>query len=178
MDTRLLSSGRGICPFGTKLQWVSMSFYEFQFNMNYKKFAAEKNKKNLKRFFGIPANKKIVFVPQCLRNIKKCRAKEFGSFYLCAECGGCKISRISKAAANLGYLGLRILKGGRTIKKMIGELNPKAVLGVACHFEGAQGIKECEKRKIPVYFYPLSKDGCENTDLNLSKLLKLITAKK
>jgi len=47
-------------------------------------------------------------------------------------------------------------------------------LGVACYFEGAQGIKICEKNRIPVYFYPLSKDGCENTDLELENLKKLI----
>ncbi|MEW6555910.1 MAG: DUF116 domain-containing protein [Elusimicrobiota bacterium] len=142
--------------------------------MNHKKFTAEKNKKNLKKFLQVPPNNRIIFVPQCLRNIKKCKANEFGSYYLCAECGACKISKISRTVKKCGYLGLRILKGGSTIKKIVAELNPKAVLGVACYFEGTQGIKECERQKIPVYFYPLSRDGCENTDLELKKLLKLI----
>jgi hypothetical protein len=146
--------------------------------MNYKKFTIEKNKKYFEIFFGNSVDKKIIFVPQCLRNIKKCKAKEFGSYYLCAECGGCKIAKIVKAAKDTGYLGVRILKGGSTIKKMFKELNPDAVLGVACYFEGTQGIKECEKHKIPVYFYPLSKDGCEGTDLRLDGLIKLIEKNK
>lgn len=142
--------------------------------MNHKKFTAEKNEKNLERFSRISPAKKIVFVPQCLRNIKKCRAEEFGSYYVCAECGGCKVSKISKAAKSSGYLGLRILKGGSAVGKMVAELKPDAILGVACYFEGVQGIKECEKRKIPVYFYPLAKDGCEDTDLEIDGLIKLM----
>ncbi|MFH0947980.1 MAG: DUF116 domain-containing protein [Elusimicrobiota bacterium] len=147
--------------------------------MNHKKFSQEKNKKHLIKFLQTPANKRIILMPQCLRNIKKCKAKEFGSYYVCAECGGCPISKISQAARFAGYpakAGLRILKGGSTVRKIVAELKPEAILGVACYFEGVQGIKECEKRKIPVYFYPLSKDGCENTDLELEGLLKLIKA--
>lgn len=145
--------------------------------MNHKKFTEEKNEKHFEKFLQTAADKRIILVPQCLRNIKKCKAKEFGSYYLCAACGGCKIYKISDAAKSAGYLGLRVLKGGSTVKKMVAELKPAAILGVACYFEGAQGIKECEKRKIPVYFYPLSKDGCENTDLEIDKLIKLIRSR-
>ncbi|MFH1540680.1 MAG: DUF116 domain-containing protein [Elusimicrobiota bacterium] len=145
--------------------------------MEYKKLVQEKNKKYLKKFLQIPTNKKVILMPQCLRNIKKCKAKEFGSYYLCAECGGCKISKISQIAKSNGYLALRILKGGSIVKKMVAQLNPKAILGIACYFEGAHGIKECEKWKIPVYFYPLSKDGCENTDFEVDELMELLEKK-
>ena len=142
--------------------------------MDNKKYTIEKNKKYFEKFAKIPASKKIIFVPQCLRNIKKCKAKELGSYYLCVECGGCKIAKIVKMAKENGFMGLRILKGGSIVKKMVKELNPGSILGVACYFEGTQGIKICEKNKIPVYFYPLSKDGCEDTDVDLDNLTKLI----
>ena len=142
--------------------------------MNHKKFTDSKNKKNAALFRSIPGGKKMVLVPQCMRNIAKCKAKEFGSYYLCLKCGGCKIKEIANAAEKAGYLGLKILKGGSTVKKIISEAKPEGILGVACYFEGAQGIKECEKHGICVYFYPLSKDGCENTDLELEGLLDFI----
>ncbi|MFA5780007.1 MAG: DUF116 domain-containing protein [Elusimicrobiota bacterium] len=145
--------------------------------MNHKKFTQEKNKKHFEKFLQTPADKRIILVPQCLRNIKKCKAKEFGSYYVCAECGGCKICKISQAAKSAGYIGLKILKGGSTVRKIVAELKPEAILGVACYFEGVQGIKECEQWKIPVYFYPLSKDGCENTDLEIDELIKLLEGK-
>ncbi len=142
--------------------------------MNHRRFTDSKNKKNAAAFRGLPDSKKIILVPQCLRNIKKCRAKEFGSYYLCLKCGGCKIKDIVRAAEKAGYIGVRILKGGSTVKKIISEAQPDGILGVACYFEGAQGIKECEKRGISVYFYPLSKDGCEETDLELEGLLNFM----
>lgn len=142
--------------------------------MDYKKFTVSKNNKYLKKFLSVSAGKKLIFVPQCLRNIKKCRAKESGSFYICVVCGACKIASIMKAASDNGYMAVRILKGGSTVKKLVKDLKPEAILGVACYFEGTQGIRECERRRIPVFFYPLSKDGCENTDLKLPALIKMI----
>jgi len=142
--------------------------------MKHKRYTDEKNKKNIIRFQSIPSEKKIILVPQCLRNISKCKAKEFGSYYLCMKCRGCKITDIVKAAEKSGYIGVKILKGGSTVKKIISESKPEGILGVACYFEGAQGVKECEKHGICVYFYPLSKDGCESTDLELEGLLNFI----
>ncbi|OQA92499.1 MAG: hypothetical protein BWY26_00265 [Elusimicrobia bacterium ADurb.Bin231] len=144
--------------------------------MNYKKYTTDWNKKHLEEFLKIPATKRLILLPQCMRKIGKCRAKEFGSYYVCAECASCKISDIMKSAKKKGYLGILILKGGSAVKKIISELNPAGILGIACCFEGTQGIKLCRKHGIPVYFYPLSKDGCEDTDLELEGLLKIIEA--
>jgi hypothetical protein len=94
-----------------------------------------------------------------MRNIEKCRAKEMGSYYTCAECGACKIGPISKKATALGYQALFILKGGRTVEKLIQELKPAAIVGVACFYEGAQGFEQGEKHQIVVQFVPLTRDG-------------------
>ncbi|MCX5781482.1 MAG: DUF116 domain-containing protein [Elusimicrobia bacterium] len=152
-----------------------------------KKTNQEKNKiltekKNLdmeKLFSAIPYEERIAFVPHCLRNSEKCKAKERGSYFICMECGACKISKISKKAKELGYKGIFILKGGRTIEKLVKEFKPKAVLGVACYFEGAQGIELLDnnggKDKIAVQFVPLTKDGCTDTDVNLDVVLKALS---
>jgi hypothetical protein len=69
---------------------------------------------------------------------------------------------------------LFILKGGRTIEKLIKELKPAAILGVACYFEGSQGMDLCDKENITVQFVPLTKDGCANTDIDLDEVLQVI----
>jgi len=143
--------------------------------MNHKKFTEDKNKKNAEKFRSIPNGKKLILVPQCLRNISKCKAKEFGSYYICAQCRGCKISDIVETAEKTGYTGVKILKGGSIVKKLISESKVEGILGIACYFEGSQGIKECEKHGMCVYFYPLSKDGCENTDLELDGLTDFLS---
>jgi len=101
-----------------------------------------------------------------------------GNRYECQECGACKIARIIQKAKKLGYKGVYILKGGSAVSMVIEQISPKAVLGVACYYEGMIGMAECENRGVPVQFVPLIKDGCVNTDLNLSDLENLISLKK
>jgi len=144
----------------------------------YKKITERKNMEARERFLAVPFKNRLVFVPHCLRNTGKCKAKESGSYFVCLECGSCKIGAISKKVNELGYKGIFILKGGRTIEKLVEELKPGAVLGVACYFEGAQAFELLEtknKNKIPVQFIALSRDGCSNTDVNLTEVLKTLS---
>ena len=143
----------------------------------YKLLTAKNNKKMEKAFSLVPYPERVVFVPQCMRNIGRCKAKESGSYYICAECNACKVGAISKKSRELGYKALYILKGGRAVEKVIRDLKPKAVLGVACYFEGAEGMRLCRKNGAVVQFVPLTKDGCENTDVNLDEALNTLQKK-
>ena len=144
----------------------------------YKLSVKQKIKHNLHQFLRVPFSERIIFLPQCLRNTERCSAREIGNRYECQECGACKIAAIIQKAKSLGYKATYILKGGSAVPAIIEETSPKAILGVACYYEGLIGMTECERRGIPVQFVSLTKDGCANTDLNLSDLENLVTAKK
>jgi uncharacterized protein len=116
----------------------------------YKITVDKKNAGHLKAFSGTPFENRVIFVPQCMRNIKGCKAKEEGGYYICSECGCCKIDKISKKSKELKYKALYILKGGRIVEKLIEKLKPEAVLAVACLYEGEEGMKLCEKYNTPV----------------------------
>ncbi len=133
-------------------------------------FAARKNAENAPPFARVPYEKRILLLPQCLRSSAHCQAKEVGVLYECAHCGSCKIPEIIAEADSLGYMGVFILKGGRAVIQLISELQPGAILGVACPYEGFIGIMECERRGIPVQFVPLTKDGCADTEVDLETL--------
>ena len=134
----------------------------------------KKNRQMSEAFSAIPYSERIVLVPHCMRNNKRCKAKEMGSYYICVECGACKIGNISKKSKELNYKALYILKGGKAVKKLVEELKPKATLGVACHFEGVLGMQESEKHGLVVQFVPLTKDGCVDTDVNLEEVFKAL----
>lgn len=134
----------------------------------------KKNRQMADAFASIPYSDRVVFVPHCMRNIEKCKAKELGSYYVCAECGGCKIGNISKKSKQLGYKALYILKGGKAVKKLTEEMKPRAVLGVACYFEGVMGMEESEKHGMTVQFVPLTRDGCVDTDVNLENVFEAL----
>jgi hypothetical protein len=136
-----------------------------------------KNKAMAAAYAAIPYNERVIFVPHCMRKVGACRAKEVGSYYLCAECNACKIGPISKKARELGYKAALILKGGKSMDRLIAELKPRAILGVACFFEGALGMKQGRKSGVTVQFVPLTKDGCADTDVELDEVIKVIERK-
>lgn len=136
------------------------------------------NRKNLPGFAGTENKKRIVFLPHCLRNSKKCKAKEKGGVYLCVKCGACKIAEITKKAEELGYGAVYILKGGSILPRIMDSRKYPAALGVACNFEGLAGLKKCRELGIKSVCVPLSRDGCSDTDVSLDKLIKILKVKK
>lgn len=138
------------------------------------KFAEKKNREHAKAFAATPFAERIIFVPQCLRATGRCKAEEKGAEYICKLCGGCKVAAIAKRAAELGYMGLKILKGGSAVARHVEKLKPRAVLGLACQYEGALGIFECERLGVAVQFVSLLRDGCADTDVELAKVLEVL----
>ena len=140
----------------------------------YKAFTDKQNKSHQKKFASVPFDKRVVFAPHCMRNTSVCTAEEKDSHYICKECGKCKLKDISVLVKNLGYEGLYVLKGGRAIKKIITERKPKAMVGIACLFEGDQAFKILEDYDVAVQFVALTKDGCANTDADIEEIEKIL----
>ncbi|MCD6311184.1 MAG: DUF116 domain-containing protein [Elusimicrobia bacterium] len=140
----------------------------------YKKQVEKINRKNRRKFLAAPFSDRIILLPQCMKNSKKCTAEESGPFFICGGCGACKIKTILDAASKLGYKKVYILKGGKIIPSLFEKDKPAAVIGVACYWEGFIGQKICGQSRIPVQFFPLSRDGCSDTDLDIDAFLKFI----
>jgi len=133
-----------------------------------------KNKEHAARFAKVPYAERIVLVPQCLRRLGECRATETARGYECARCMACPAGDIVVEAERLGYRGVFMLKGGRAVAKVIAESAPKGVVGVACEYEGALGIMECERGGAAVQFVSLSRDGCSETDVDLDEVKSVL----
>ena len=133
---------------------------------------ARKNKEQAAAFSKIPYSERLVFVPHCLRATGTCQAEEKAAEYICYKCRACKIAEIVEKAEQLGYLGVKILKGGSAVSTALKNIKPKAVLGVACSFEGALGTLECERAGAVTQFVALQRDGCADTDVDLSEVFE------
>jgi len=127
-----------------------------------------RNRENALPFLRTPYRQRIVFVPQCLRSTARCQAEQRNGEYFCKNCGACKIAEISRRARDLGYIGLRILKGGSALPRLIADTKPAAVLGISCCMEGVLGVIACERAGVPAFCVPLLKTGCSDTDVDLS----------
>ncbi len=143
----------------------------------YKAFTDKQNKSHQKKFARIPFEKRIVFAPHCMRNTSVCTAVEKDSYYICGECGGCTIDKISKLTKKLGYTALFIVKGGRTLMKLAEEYKPEAVVGIACYYEGELGFKIFKGGDMVVQYVPLTKDGCSGTDADIEEIKKILEQK-
>lgn len=138
----------------------------------YPAIISRKNKEYALEYSRAEYQERIVFVPQCLRSTERCAAEERAAEYVCKRCGACKIAAIIERAEELGYKEVRILKGGSAVARLLKDLRPKAVLGVACSFEGALGMLQCERLGIPVQCVSLLRDGCADTDVDLDEVLE------
>lgn len=124
-------------------------------------------------FRRIPPEQKLVFLPQCLRNARTCTAVLGPTGWACSKCSGhstCKVYRIKQKAESLGYR-VFVVPGGSLVFKLINELKPKAVLGVACMKELIMAVEEI---RIPSQGVLLSRDGCVNTDVSVKEVANVL----
>ncbi|MDR2351246.1 MAG: DUF116 domain-containing protein [Endomicrobium sp.] len=140
----------------------------------YKSFTDKQNNLQAEKFALVPFNKRIVFAPHCMRNVAVCADIDKGGYYICAECGGCKINAISKLVKQLNYKALYIVKGGKIIEKIVKEENPEAVVGVACFFEGDHAFNMLKDMHTALQFVPLTKNGCTATDTDLAEVERVL----
>jgi uncharacterized protein len=130
-----------------------------------------KNSINEGKFKEAPVEKKIVFIPQCLRKSDTCKARIEKNGYACERCSNaCKARKVKDAAESLGYRAY-IVPGGSMIQKIIINEKPQAVMGVACKKELVMAFDEI---KIPVQGVELLREGCVNTDVDMDEFARVL----
>ena len=129
-----------------------------------------KNDIHKEKFNRIQPEKKILFLPQCLRNSKRCKARLGESGYQCVDCCNCKASQIKKQAGALGY-SVFIVPGGSMVSKITKRVRPEAVAGVACIKELVMALDEL---RVPTQSVQLSRDGCVDTDIELDRIMDVL----
>ena len=131
-----------------------------------------KNDVNKKNFEKTSKNKRIILLPQCLRN-NSCKAEKDEDGYHCINCGNCSIPEINKLSKKEGYK-IFILPGGSMAESIIEKYNPEAVIGIACYKELLLGAALLEAKKIPRFGFALLNSGCIETKIDLEKLKKIL----
>lgn len=133
-----------------------------------------KNETNKELFARTQFSERLLFLPQCLRNTEKCRAPLGSEGYECQNCGRCIIAEVKRQAVALGYAGVYIVPGGSMVRKIVKRRKPKAVLGIACNFELAEGAEKIGMMRIACQGVPLLRDGCKDTLADLEQILEVL----
>ncbi len=121
----------------------------------------------------VPYDRRVLLLPQCLRNEDVCKADkdEFG--LLCMQCGGCCIGRIQAEAEKLGYIVL-IAEGTTVVTKLLASGKVDAVMGASCMDVLEKTFPFLVSGAIPGVALPLLRNGCRNTEVDESWIMDAI----
>lgn len=131
-----------------------------------------KNKIGLRKYKETPFNKRMIFLPQCLRSVD-CPSKLSPEGMQCINCGRCEVGNARKNAEEIGYR-VFIVPGSSFIIRLVKEHRPQAILGIGCMGEVKAGLEMCEKLNLCGVGLVLDKDGCVSTILDWKKFYDFI----
>lgn len=118
---------------------------------------------------GVPPTKRLLLLPQCLRDVEKCRGEYDDYGFICGECGACAIHEIEKYAEGLGYTVL-IAEATAAVEELIARGRFESVIGVSCLEALEKTIQKMVDRAIPGLAVPLLRNGCLNTAVDIAWL--------
>ena len=126
---------------------------------------------------GVPYERRLLLLPQCLSKPDLCKAERDGLGLLCAQCGGCAIGALQAEADRLGYVTL-VAEGTTVVSKLLTSGKVDAVIGVGCMDSLRRIFPIMNAHAIPGQGIPLLVDGCSNTELDVPWAVKILQAGK
>jgi len=113
--------------------------------------------------------RKIVLLPQCLRN-SNCHARCDPLYgFICTKCGQCDIGEITVEAEKRDFK-VFIIPGSSFVKKIFKEYKPTSCIGVACRVELSESMQKASV--IPSQGVYLLNEGCFETNVNVSDVVE------
>ena len=116
---------------------------------------------------GIPFDKRLLLLPQCLRDSENCSAEIDELGLVCNHCGRCAIHDIQTEAQSLGYVVL-VAEGSPVVMSLIESGQVEGVVGVSCLAMLERVFPYMEAGAIPGLAIPLLFDGCRDTALDMA----------
>ena len=122
---------------------------------------------------GVPFNKRLLLLPDCLASSKHCQGQEDQFGLICQNCGNCVIESIEKKAKELGYLVL-VAEGSPVVAELIKTGQIQGIVGVSCFEALDKAFKHINNAAVPSIAIPLTKDGCKDTEVDVDWLLNTL----
>jgi hypothetical protein len=126
---------------------------------------------------AIPHERRVLLMPQCLKDSVKCKAPfdDFG--LLCQCCGSCPIYSLETMANDMGMMTI-ISEGFSTVVSLIESGQIEAVVGVACLESLEKVFPLLVDHAIPGIAIPLTKAGCVDTSVDSDMVKDAIALKR
>jgi len=112
-----------------------------------------------------PYNRRLLLLPQCLKDNSNCHAEIDQLGLICAGCQSCQIDSILQKAESLGYATL-VAEGTTVAVSLVQEGSIDAVIGVSCMSVLQKSFEPVTRAAVPVIGIPLLFEGCAETDVD------------
>ena len=129
----------------------------------------------------VPFAERVLLLPHCLRPSQECPGKMTKLGLDCSECTleDCAIYQLRAAALEAGYSGVCVAPGGRLAVRYLEQRQPAGVIAIACEKELEEGLEAIDQMdwadgKPIVVTFPLSRDGCVDTLVDVAKARGII----
>jgi geranylgeranyl diphosphate synthase, type II len=111
---------------------------------------------------SIPYNRRMLLLPQCLKNSQLCKGSYDELGLLCSECGNCSISGFLNEAEDLGYITI-VSEGTTVASRLVESGSVDAIVGVGCMEVLQKMFTAVRKYTVPAIGIPLLSCGCIDT---------------
>ncbi|HUU21121.1 MAG TPA: polyprenyl synthetase family protein [Phycisphaerae bacterium] len=115
---------------------------------------------------AVPFDRRLLLLPLCLRDRRRCRGQIDELGLVCGHCGPCAINELTTDAERLGYVVL-VAEGTAPVISLIESGKIEAVVGVSCLSALEQVYPLMEAAAVPAVAVPLLRDGCADTAVDL-----------
>jgi len=122
---------------------------------------------------SISRDRRLLLLPQCLRDPECCPAGMDQYGLSCTKCGRCNIGRLLEEAESLGYVCL-VTEGTAVVMSLIESGKIEAVIGVGCLESLEKVFPYMLAGGVPGLAIPLLRSGCSNTEVDIDRLLEAV----
>ena len=122
---------------------------------------------------SIPYDRRLLLLPQCLRDAAFCEGTLDEVGLLCNECGRCCLAAMQHRAEELGYVVL-IAEGTSVVTKLLDGGKIDAVIGASCMHALEKSFPHLAAEAVPGLAVPLWRDGCVDTAIDDDRVMNYI----
>ena len=110
----------------------------------------------------------LVLLPRCLQNAE-CPNRVTEDVHLCRQCGKCPLARLVQLEKQYGFV-TSIVTGGGLARRKVAEVQPKAIVAVACEYEMVMGIQDVLNIPVIGVLNQRPEGPCKNTRVDIAEV--------